>query len=321
VVLVVSAGLAAVQLSPWPGALVIRYLFDREAESKVAGMERHMPAGITARLNETYDPADPDARFDLFLPAGVAGTEKALPAVVWVHGGAWISGTKAHVAPYLRILAGNGYAAIGVGYSLAPGANYPGPIRQVNAALAHISKNAASLNVDPTRIFIAGDSAGAQITGQLANLITAPTYARAMGITPAIDPSALRGVILNCGAYDAELVNYDGAFGFFLKTVLWSYFGRRDFLADPRLRQMSVIRNVTGAFPAMFITAGNGDPLEPQSRALAAAAAKAGVAVESLFFPKEHVPALPHEHQFNLDTDAARQVLARTLAFLAERTR
>jgi acetyl esterase/lipase len=60
------------------------------------------------------------------------------------------------------------------------------------------------------------------------------------------------------------------------------------------------------AFPPMFISAGNADPLVPQSRAMAAGAAQAGVSVDSLFFPPDYVPPLPHEYQFNLDTEAGR---------------
>src|SRR5690606_41863728 len=37
------------------------------------------------------------------------------PTVVWIHGGAWISGSTGDVEPYLRILAAHGYTTIGVG--------------------------------------------------------------------------------------------------------------------------------------------------------------------------------------------------------------
>lgn len=41
-----------------------------------------------------------------------------------------------------------------------------------------------------------------------------------------------------------------------------------------------------------------------------------GVKVTALFFSDDHVPALPHEHQFNLNEPAARTTLERSLAFM-----
>lgn len=72
------------------------------------------------------------------------------------------------------------------------GATYPTPTRQVNQALAYLVKHADEYDIDPTRIFLAGDSAGAQIAGQMANLVTSPSYAAKVGIVPTVDPSALK---------------------------------------------------------------------------------------------------------------------------------
>ena len=75
-------------------------------------------------------------------------------------------------------------------------------------------------------------------------------------------------------------------------------------------------RHVTPAFPPAFISAGNADPLEPHSHAMAAALQKQGVRVDALFFPKDHALPLPHEYQFNLDSEAGRQAMERSVAFL-----
>jgi hypothetical protein len=42
-----------------------------------------------------------------------------------------------------------------------------------------------------------------------------------------------------------------------------------------------------------------------------------GVAVDTLFFPADHSPPLPHEYQFNLEEAAGREALERLTAFLA----
>lgn len=233
-----------------------------------------------------------------------------------MHGGGWIAGSKDGIASYLKVLAGHGYTTVGVEYSTGFGANYPKPVEQVNAALGYLVRNAAELNIDPDAIVLAGDSAGAQIGAQLAIITTDPSYALRMGISPTLSPERLAGILLHSGAYDVEQLNLEGEFGWFVRTVLWAYSGTRDFMNDERFRLVSVTHHITGAFPPSFVSSGNGDPLAPQAVALARKLETLGVKVDSLFFPADYSPPLPHEYQFNLDNPAGQKALGRTLAFV-----
>jgi acetyl esterase/lipase len=301
------AAYAAFQLSPWPSALVYRTAMDWGGESLNAALERHVPNGVSAVTDLRYHP---EATLDVFYPHEGRGP---LPTIVWIHGGAFLSGDKAQVANYLKILAGRGYTTVGLNYSLGPGARYPTPVRQANVALGYLVRDSQRLRIDPQRLYLAGDSAGAHIAAQLANSISVPSYAKALGFLPSIDRKQLRGVILHCGVYDLALARFDGAFGHFMRTAIWSYGGRP---RPAHMREFSVTRYVSADFPPAFITAGNGDPLLAHSHALAEALAKVGVKVDTLFFPADYKPELPHEYQFNLDTDAGRLALERTLEFL-----
>jgi acetyl esterase len=115
-------------------------------------------------------------------------------------------GSKDDIANYGRILAARGYAVVGVDYSIAPGAKYPKPVQQVNTALAYLVTNGSRLHLNTSNIVLAGDSAGAHIAAQLANVVSVPSYAELLGITPAISRLQLRGLVLFCGAYDVQRV-------------------------------------------------------------------------------------------------------------------
>jgi len=304
------------RVSPWPNSMLIRYAFNKDGTKTAKAVEKYVPSGIVEVSSQQYRAGDKDAYLDVFYPLG---TVEPRPTVVWVHGGAWVSGNKDQIDNYLKILASHGYTTVGVNYSIAPEHKYPTPLHQVNDALAYLQQNAKRLNIDDTRIVMAGDSAGSQIVAQIANIITSPDYAREIGISPKLEASKLVGLLLNCGAYDLSLPDYNGPFGGFLKTVLWAYSGKKDFLNDPVLEHASVVNYVTPNFPPSFITAGNDDPLEEQSTEFAKKLQSLGVPVVTRFYPKNHEPKLGHEYQFSLDLEDSKQALDQMVQFLNER--
>lgn len=305
------------QVSPWPNSLLIRYAFDKQGAKVAQALEKHVPAGIVSIDNQQYRPDDHDGYLDVFYPRAI---QEPLPTVVWVHGGGWVSGDKDNVDNYLKILASYGFTTVGVDYTIAPEAQYPHPLVQLNDALNYIEQNAERLHIDSRQLILAGDSAGSQIVAQMATMITSRSYSQEVGIQPHLAPEKLKGILLNCGAYDLSLPDYNGPFGSFLHTVLWAYSGRKDFMSDPRLKQASVVRYATSAFPPSFITAGNNDPLEDQSIEFAKKLSDLGVTTSTLFYPQDHQPPLPHEYQFNLDTPDGQHALDHMVAFLQTRT-
>lgn len=309
-----GVGYVAFKVSPWPSALFYRYLFDKGGVAMNDALAKHVPTGVSTRADIGYGP-DPVEKLDVHLPTAFDG--RALPVIVWIHGGGFISGDKNHIANYMKIVAAAGYAVVGINYTLAPAAGHPTPTRQANAALAFIKANAGKLSIDTDRIFLAGDSAGAHIAAQLAIAISEPTYAKMIEVTPAIERSALRGLILHCGIYDPDSMKAEGPMAGFLTTVAWSYLASKDGTAISP--QFSIVRSMTQKMPPMFVTAGNADPLLLHSKALVEVARKLGVSVDTLFFPDDHTPPLQHEYQFDLDAAAGKQALQRSLKFIADR--
>ena len=317
---VVAATATAFVVSPWPGSLLVRNVFEQNGARVLKAMEKHAPAGVEYVEDIQYRPDDRDALLDLYFPEG---TDAQLPTVVWIHGGAWISGGEADDVPYFKIIAAEGYTVAGVDYSLAPERTYPTAVHQLNDALAYLVENAERLHIDPDRIVLAGDSAGAQLASQLAVLTTSPDYAAELQLSPALADHQLRGVVLNCGIYDlSRLVGGSGLVGWGADESMWAYTGSRNFTDSPVLQQMSTINHVTAAHPPAYISGGNGDPLTAvQSKPLAQRLADLDVDVTTLFWPEDHTPALPHEYQFDLDTSEGQTAPQATLNFIGQRLR
>src|SRR5690606_28286848 len=118
-----------------------------------------------------------------------------------------------------------------------------------------------------------------------------------------------------------ETSKMDGPFGDFMKAISNAYFGTPDLLAHPRLREFSVVRNLSAGLPPLFVSVGNADPLAPHSHRLADVASALGVEVTAVFFPAGTKPPLEHEYQFDLSTQPARIAFARMIAFIARNAR
>jgi acetyl esterase/lipase len=296
-------------------AWVIRRQFAETGKQLAASLRADAPDGVSAVIDEQYDD-HPDARLDVYAPEAAAISDRRLPTVVWTHGGGWVGGSKDEIGDYFRMIAAAGFTVVGVEYALAPGARYPTPVRQVMAALRHLQDNADRLHVDPVQLVLAGDSAGAHIAAQVAAIATNPGYGEQVGVTSTIAADQLRGVALCCGPYDLSLVDPDSPMRNFILTVAWAYSGTRDYRNnDHFMSTTTVSRHLSEAFPPTFITAGNADPLLAHSHVLGSALEAKGVNVETLFYPAEHQPPLPHEYQFDLTLDDGRAALHRLLAF------
>lgn len=318
--------LLAFRISPWPGSLIIRTVFDKNDVKVLQALEKHTTnVPIATLANQSYQAGDPDALLDVYYPKRIDNTPTRLPVIVWTHGGAWVSGNKANVAPYFKLLAAEGFTVVVPGYSLAPEHRYPTPIHQLNNAYTYIQNNAARFHVDTNKFILAGDSAGAQLTSQMAALITDPSYASEVNITPNLNPDQLQGLVLYCGIYKMhELTVPDPTLpkivGWGTDVSVWAYANTRDF-SDPIIKQMSPYYHVTPHFPTTYISGGNGDPLtNAQSKPFADKLATQGVNVTRLFYPDNHQPSLPHEYQFNLDNTDGIKALQHMVTFIKNNT-
>ena len=86
------------------------------------------------------------------------------PAIVQVHGGGWISGTRKEQAiALMNHLAAAGWVCFSIEYRRSPVATYPDHVVDVKAAIAWVREHAGELGVDPGFVAITGGSAGGHL--------------------------------------------------------------------------------------------------------------------------------------------------------------
>jgi acetyl esterase/lipase len=96
---------------------------------------------------------------DLYLPKG----RSKAPVLVAIHGGGWQVGSRVFYRYWGLFLARNGYAVFAIDYRLGKAGVYPAAVYDVKAAIQFIRAKAADFDLDPDRIGLIGDSAGAHL--------------------------------------------------------------------------------------------------------------------------------------------------------------
>ena len=184
----------------------------------------------------------------IYTPAG----KGPFPVIVFYHGGGWVVGDSKMFDHYSRLLAGETRALVfSVDYRLAPEHAFPAALDDAYAALKWVAENAASINGDPMRIAVAGESAGANmaaVVSMLARDQKGPDILFQVLMCPVTNVSDM-----NTASYN------EFATGYFL-TKEWMeafrgyYLPNREDWADQRVSPL-LAESLEGLPPALVITA------------------------------------------------------------------
>jgi arylformamidase len=189
-------------------------------------------ASLSGQIDLRYG-ADEKQTFDLF-PATNSVLGDPPPAQIFIHGGYWRAFDKSDHSVCAGEIVHHGASHISLNYDLCPSVSLDRIVEQIFEAIQYIRQNAASLNIDPARLFLCGHSAGAH----LAAMMLSQDWG---GNCP------IKGIVAVSGIYDPEPVlqiTTNDEIGLDLATA----------------QNNNVLTRTVTATPPVFIAAGGAEP-------------------------------------------------------------
>ena len=219
--------------------------------------------------NVTYLVANnQENKVDLYLPRNASGPT---PALMNMHGGGWVRGSKEsrvlRLLPYLEM----GWAVVNVQYRLGQVSLAPAAVEDCLCALRWIIQNSEEHNFDPDRIVLSGDSAGGHLTLTTGMISASAGFDRQC---PGGEELRVAAMINWYGITDVgDLLEWSN-----MRTYAVKWFGSLPNRLDiaNRVSPMTYVRD---GLPPIFTIHGDADAIVPYQHAvrLHAALEQAGV--------------------------------------------
>lgn len=259
-------------------------------------------------VDQVYLPVrDGVARCQLYRPSAAPADEQ-LPIIVYYHGGGFTVGSSDDCDFLSRKLAFTNHAlVVSANYRSAPEFTFPTPLDDAFDVYCWVAGNGAVLNGDPTRIAVAGDSAGSNLAAALPlrardESVRVPDAVVMLGAMPDFQferwesflQLAPRGIV-----YDMAFAGFIR--GAYVSTTPWNH------------PWVSPIEGDLSGYPPAFVTAGTHDPIVDSAKAFAEKLHAAGGHAVG-YFPD----GLPHGYYFfpgvHPEENVAYDLAAKTLA-------
>jgi acetyl esterase/lipase len=257
---------------------VMPFLMKRRRDVKVTrNIEFARVAGKSLRL-DVYQPITPG---------------EGRPAVLQIHGGAWVIGDKREQGiPLLGHLASAGWVGFNANYRLSPGATFPDHLVDLKRALAWIREHAAEYGADPNFVCVTGGSAGGHLTALMALTANDPRY------QPGFEDvdTTLRAAVPFYGVYDFTNRNdtWDPrTWPMFLEPWVVKAFLHEE---PERFAEASPIDQVNADAPPFLVVHGDRDTLAPVEDARTFVEALRAVSTQPVLYGELH----GSQHAFDL---------------------
>jgi len=261
------------QLYLFVGVLLASVLVVSPASAERVKLEKNRVYGTVDGEELSYDFAAP--------PEG----NGPFPFLLCIHAGGWQLGNKKSYRDIVKELAERGYAAATIEYRLTPKHKWPAQLEDVRRAVDFFRANARTHKIDPGRIGVVGDDAGAHL-----GLMLALTAAEKEGSKPVAESHRVQAVVNFFAPLDLREWHVASKWaetmiriGFFKSSdqIVADFLGTSDRSA-PVYAEVSPMTHVTAGAPPVLTFLGTDDPLVPvaQARKFHAALKEAGVTEE-----------------------------------------
>ncbi|MFI9616861.1 alpha/beta hydrolase [Streptomyces sp. NPDC052023] len=226
------------------------------------------PADISHRTLKVGPTGTVDVR--VVRPKGVKGK---LPAVVYTHGGGWVLGSEnTHDRLVRQIANGARAAVIFVNYTPSPEARFPVAIEQAYAVTKWVAEHGRDINVDGSRLAIAGDSVG----GNMAAAVTLMAKQRG---GPELDGQVLMYPVTDANFNTDSYRTFADGPWLTRKAMQWFWDNyapnkkdRKNILASPLRANLNQLKGL----PKALLITDEGDVLRDEGEAYAAKLRAAG---------------------------------------------
>ncbi len=246
-----------------------------------------IPEGVSQCRNISYGHHGKWNLLDVYFPNG---TNTPLPTIVSIHGGGYVYGNTEIYRRYCMDLARRGFSVVNFNYRLAPKWKFPAPLEDTNTVLHWIYRNAAQYHLDPDRIILIGDSAGAQLASQYAAIAVNPDYAAVFDFqVPSVQ---IRVLGLNCGLYDPREFSTG-----LTKGLVRDYLGPKPDWLDPRLRVLDAIHS---DYPPTFLMTAHHDFLRDKMEPMANYLKSKRIPCEAVCFGSPEDTHIAHVFHVNI---------------------
>jgi acetyl esterase/lipase len=243
---------------------------------------------------------------DVWLSDVAVATGLSSPAVVKVHGGGWIAGSRGQGMDWIRWLNQLGYHVFDVEYRMPPPERWKDEVGDIKCALGWVASNTAKYPVDPARISILGNSAGGNLAMLAAYSMGHP------GLPPSCDVPMVRVkcVVNLYGPADLTLLYRSSGN---LRNAMRQYIGGSPSQYPERYRVVTPLSYVSAEMPPTITLLGANDHAVPidQARSLDQALGQAGMTHELYLLPGND-----HDFEVNWGSFGAQFARDKIKAFL-----
>lgn len=232
---------------------------------------------FTVTTNITYTQGvNGPLKADAYIPMG----KGPFPGIVFIHGGGWKNGNRNQMLKLIKALAEDGYVGFTIEYDLDP-VPFPNSFHESLAAVKYFREHAAEFHLDPSRVAVAGSSAG----GELAALVALnpsgaplkdgekPQEGNLGGVQAAVILNGVLDLTDEAKTHEAGMV--------------------AQYLGGPCEEKMSACKDASPVFhvhagaPPMYVGHGTQDPTVPFAEAVAFTDALKAADVPVQFFQAE----------------------------------